>query len=125
MNETSVRARTQDVSLPRAALRRLGEALGLKPHYEALDRLLAEQFGVERWINCLVGDDGAPLPVAAGTPGATPAAREVELLDPSAVRGRSLLPGVALDALPGGPFTLPPAARPYQAGLAYPSATGR
>ncbi len=119
MNETILREQTLAAPLPGAALRRLGEALGLQPHYEALDRLLAEQFGVARWINCLVGDDGAPLPVAAGAPGATPTAREVELLDPSAVQGRSLLPGVALDALPGGPFTLPPAARPYQAGLAY------
>ncbi len=119
MNETSARIATIAAPLPGGALRRLGEALGLKPHYAALDRLLAEQFGVARWINCLVGDDGAPLPVAAGAPGATAGAREVELLDPSAVRGRSLLPGVSLDALPGGPFALSPAARPYEAAVAY------
>jgi len=119
MNATSPSETTLTAPPPGAALRRLGEALGLKPHYEALDRLLAEQFGVARWINCLAGDDGAPLPVAAGAPGAARGGREVELLDPSAVRGRSLLPGVELESLASGPFTLPPAARPYQAGVAY------
>jgi serine phosphatase RsbU (regulator of sigma subunit) len=103
-----------------AARHRLAEALGLQPHYAALDRLLVDHFGVARWVNCLTGDDGDPLPVAAGAPGDAPGSREVRLLAEIAGAGRDLLPGLSLDELPAGVLPLPDGAAPYRLAVVYP-----
>ncbi len=98
--------------------RRLGEALGVQAHYEALDRALCEQFGVERWANCLCGDDGLPLLIAAGGPGSG-GARVVTLHQGAGGEGRHLLPGLRLDDLGSGPQPAGTAAAPYRDVVAY------
>lgn len=98
---------------------RLGEALGLPAHYEALDRVLREQFGCERWLNCLSGDDGLPVAVAAGEGGARAGERVVRLLAPGEGDERRCLAGVDLEARPSGTWRLPETARPYDHAVAY------
>lgn len=98
---------------------RLGEALGLPAHYEALDAVLCEQFGCERWLNCLSGDDGLPVAVAAGEGGARPGERVVRLLAPGEGDERRRLAGVDLEARPSGVWRLPETARPYDHAVAY------
>ncbi len=104
---------------PTAASRRLREALGLQSHYEALDRALCEDFGVGHWLNCLVGEDGAPVTVAAGAPGPAAGRRDVTLCGPESDLGRRLLPDVRLSEVPVGPFTLRETAAPYSLAIAY------
>ncbi len=90
-----------------AGLVRLREALGLPAHYEALDRLLADRFGVSRWVLCLRDEGGAPLAVAGGEPAAQPGGRLVAVKRAGQQAAPAGLPPGRLDDLPCAPFPLP------------------
>ncbi len=106
-------------SRPSAAQRRLAEALGLQPHYEALDRVLAEDFAVGRWLNCLAGDEGELVVVAQGGPGERPPARVVAVAGEAPADGLAPLAGLRMDELAPEPFAPPAAAAPYRLAVPY------